>query len=138
MPEKSKNHSNDLEAGKYKQFLYEADSWQRLFEYMQTENIFMKYRLAQIVKEDLGESVPEEIESFQNQFIMQDKLIDFFRNDLVKYIDQLRKKQNDDLTRHRDLLIKQRRLRKEIEIAELKFSKMRMDYNSFFCNQFNQ
>ena len=29
-------------------------------------------------------------------------------------------------------------LRKEIEIAELKFSKMRMDYNSFFCNQFNR
>jgi hypothetical protein len=105
---------------------------------MQTENIFMKYRLAQIVKEDLGESVPEEIESFQNQFIMQDKLIDFFRNDLVKYIDQLRKKHNDDLTQQKDLLKKQRRFRKEIEIAELKFSKMRMDYNSFFCNQFNQ
>ena len=66
------------------QYIYEVDTWYRLLDYFEEENIQYKNRIAVIVKNDNESLFIETIESFLNKFVMEDTIISIFRDDITR------------------------------------------------------
>ncbi len=60
---------------KLKQIKHEVETWRRTLLYMQEENIHLKNRLSEVLKDRFDKKMLEVVEVFQSKFIMQDDLI---------------------------------------------------------------
>ena len=117
------------------QLLHEVDSWKRLLEFLQVENVHMKNRLAQITREDRNNQLLDEIERFQNLLIAEDSTISLLRHDVADQEKWVKKDIADDLALTREIGRRHRKLRKELEIAEQKFNTLKFDFNGFFADK---
>jgi hypothetical protein len=54
---------------KLKQLQYESDTWKRILGFMIDENIHLKHRITEILKNGFDKSQLEGLEQFQNSFI---------------------------------------------------------------------
>ena len=68
---------------KLKQLQYESDTWKRLLGFMMDENIHLKNRLSEVLKDKFDKNLLVEIEGFQSNFIKKDELIGLLRNDVA-------------------------------------------------------
>ncbi len=116
-------------------FLHEVETWKRLMDFMQSENVHMQYQLTQILKHTDTSKLLEEIEDYQNDFITEDKVIALFKHDLVKQRTTIK----NELASKKDILkntIKHHKnLRKEIELGEQQFSKLKYEFNSYLTDK---
>src|SRR6186713_2880372 len=71
-----------------KQLQYENNSWKRLVGFMMDENIHMKNRLSEVLKDKFNRNLLEEVEVFQNRFVKGDELIGLLRDDAAE-VDRL-------------------------------------------------
>ena len=117
------------------QLLHEVDSWKRLLEFLQAENVFMKNRLAQITREDRTNQLLDEIERFQNLLIAEDSTISLLRHDVADQEKWVKKEIPDDILLTRDVNRRHKKLRKDLEIAEQKFNTLKFDFNGFFADK---
>jgi hypothetical protein len=113
------------------QFKHETETWKRLLEFIQAENVFLKTRLAQITKADVGNQLLEQSEYFQNQFISEDELIGMLRHEVSEQGDLLTRELFEDGSIMKEVIRHQKKLRKEIEIAEQKFNKLKFEFNNY-------
>lgn len=121
-------HMND---GKIHQFQHETESWKRLLEFLQVENVFLKTRLAQITREDVDNELLEQSEYFQNQFIREDEMISVMRHDVSEQDSWLTREVFEDGAIIKEVTRRQKKLRREIEIAEQKFNKLKFEFNNY-------
>ena len=121
------------------QYIYEVDTWDRLLNYLEEENIQYKNRIAVIVKNDNESLFIETIESFLNKFVMEDTIISIFRDDIAKAKIKILAKGKDVLTdRNADnIFFTQNKLRKEIEIIEQQFNGLKFEFNKYLSIHFN-
>lgn len=115
-----------------KQFLHENETWKRLLEFLQAENVYLKTRLAQITKDDYSNGLLEQIEHYHNILISEDNTIGMLRHDVADQDKGLRKSDTENSDFLKELGKRQKKLRKEIEIAEQKFNKLKFEFNNFF------
>ncbi len=117
------------------QLLYETDTWKRLLEFIQAENVFLKNRLALITKQDSSDRLLEAIEHYQNMFILEDNTIGMLRHDVSEQEKWIKKELEADGFPGNEAEKKHKRLRKEIEIAEQKFNNLKFEFNRFFSEK---
>lgn len=116
---------------KIKQLQYEINSWKRLLDYLTEENIQMKNRLSEILKEKFDTYLLEEVDGFQTRFIRKDNLINLLRNE-IKDLDEI---PVDDICKTEKSLkkmkIKTKRLYRNMSNTEKQFSKLKSDFHKF-------
>ena len=71
----------DISNLKIKQLKHEAGTWKRVLGFMQEENIHLKNRLSDVLKERFNKKMLEDVEIFQNNFIKEDVIINLLKNE---------------------------------------------------------
>ncbi|MCW3091981.1 MAG: hypothetical protein JWP81_3050 [Ferruginibacter sp.] len=116
---------------KLKQLRYEIDTWKRLLAFMMEENVHLKNRISEILKDKFDKNWLEKVEYFQSSFITQDQLIGILRNDVAIVEKLLMLEQYED-----DRIISQigarlKKIRGNIIAAERQFGILKMEFNSY-------
>lgn len=113
------------------QLQYESNTWRRLLAFMMDENIHLKNRLADVLKENFDKGLLDEMEYFQSRFVKEDESVSLLRNDIAT-LDKLLLK---EIFADGNLLVKANKKMKEIRnnmvLTEIKFGKLKSDFNTF-------
>lgn len=120
-----------MPALKLKQLQYETDTWKRLLAFMMDENIHLKIRLSEILKDNFDVKKLEVAEDFQSNFIKEDELIGLLRNDIAELDKLFGMKIFEDGWLINEIDIKLKNLRNNIITAERRFGKLQVDFNSY-------
>jgi regulator of replication initiation timing len=116
---------------KLKQLQYEIDTWKRLLGFMIEENIHLKIRLSEVLKNKFDHNLLEEVEGFYNKIIKEDDLFLLLRNE----INELDKLFDNIIFKEEDVLIKAnrkfKRFRNNINATEKQFGKLKMNFNNY-------
>lgn len=118
-----------------KQLLHEAETWKRSIVFMQSELVFMKNRIAQILMEMPDRSMLDSVEHYQHHFIELEQSLSLFRVDITLQIELIKKNHEVSLKQLQEKLSKQKKLRIEIGKAEKLFNKMKFDFNQSFSTR---
>lgn len=114
-----------------KQCEQEIESWKRALAFVMEENIALKYRMGEILKNESGTEAIDTFEYFQNSFLKEDEMISLIRMDIYQQENLLVKEQYFDGVKVKDLLHVQNRLRNEIEKLEAYFNQLKNAFNYF-------
>jgi RecJ-like exonuclease len=116
---------------KLKQLQFERDTWKRLIGFMMEENVHLKNRLSEILKDKLDMNLLNAAEDFQSHFILEDELIGLLRQDIAELDKMLAGAVagNKKILNRIDSRLTQ--LRKNIAVAETQFGKLKLDFNSY-------
>ena len=114
-----------------KQLQYESGSWKRLLVFMMDENIHLKYRLSEFLKDKFDKNLLEEVESFQSNFLKEDDLIGFLRNDVAELDKLLLREIFEDGKIINEIDRRLKNLRNNIMNAERQFGKLKSEFNSY-------
>ncbi len=117
------------------QLQYEAETWKRSLGFMTDENILLKTRLSEILKENFDNNLLEEVENFQTSFIKEDEIISSLQYEMSEIGLLLAKKifTNERMTTYADKRIKQ--IRNDIRMAEERFAKLKSDFNNYLSEK---
>ncbi len=117
---------------KIKQLLHETATWKRVLVFLQEENIHLKNRLSDVLKERFNKRMLDDVEIFQNNFIKEDELISLLKNELAEIEKNITSNVviiGGKLEKNIDAKVK--RLRTNIENAEKSFAKVNNDFNNY-------
>jgi hypothetical protein len=118
-----------------KQLHYESQTWKRLLGFMMEENIHLKNRISEILKNGFDKNLLEEMENFQNKFIKEDELIGLLRNERAELDKLLVNVLVNGIPAERDIMKEiNRRLEKfrsNIITAEKHFGKVKLEFNHY-------
>jgi hypothetical protein len=118
-----------------KQFWFEFETWRRLLENIQNENVYLKNRLAQIIKEEATNELLDDIEHYHNILLIEDSNIALLRNDVASQENWLRREVFEENATIKEIMKSHKKLRKEIELFEQKFNKLKFEFNTFFSEK---
>lgn len=114
-----------------RQFVYESEEWGRLLAFLKQENVFYKSRLAEALNTVEDDEFVEEAEKFNEDFLSQDRIIDFLTEELNAHNKLLQKDWYVDGEVLKDVIRHQKRLRTDIEKAEEIFSGIKKNFAGF-------
>ena len=123
---------------KLKQLQFESNTWKRLLCFMMDENIHLKNRIAEILKNDANKNLLEEIENFQNNFIRQDELISLLRHDAAELDKLLVREIFEDGEISKEINKKLKDLRNNISNTEKQFTKVKVEFNNYLLETIQQ
>ncbi len=103
----------------------ERDSWLKILNVIQQENIFFKHNLANLLKNDIKPDTLEKGEQFQNQFLNMDTVIAILRHDVAVLNNLLGDEGTPDDT--------QEKLRTSIKKMETEFAQLQSKFNGYLC-----
>ena len=116
---------------KLKQFQYESDTLKRLLIFMLDENVHLKDRISEILKNGFDKNLLDEIEIFHNRFIKEDELIGLLRNDVAELDKLLLREVFEDGKILKEIDRKLKKLSNNVKEAEKPFTKLKSEFNSF-------
>jgi len=117
-----------------KQLQSESESWKRILGCMIEENINLKNKVTEIVKNGIDKNQLEDVEEFQNSFIQEDALIGLMRNEVAEFDKMILREPVEDGSIMSDLYKKLTQLRHNITVSEGHFSKLRTQFNVYLLN----
>jgi hypothetical protein len=117
---------------KLKQLWLETDAWKRLMSFIIDENIQLKNRIAEVLKDGIDAHLLEDVEKFHNRSLEGDLFIGLLRNDVAELDKLLAKNGLKDETSIREAEANIIKLRNNIAIAEKQFSKLKLEFYSYF------
>jgi hypothetical protein len=112
-----------------RQMLHELETWLRTLNYMQQENVYLKNRLADLIKNGMEDTLLEQVEYFQNQFLNKDAIILLLRQDIAH-----ESKLDGTLTESKNVK-KHDKLSKDMEMMEKEFSRLKFDFNNYLSQR---
>ena len=116
---------------KLRQLQFESDSWKRLLGFIIDENIHLKNRLSEVLKNGFGGNWLEEMETFHNQLVKEDERISLLRNEIAELDRLLVREVFDDGRIIKDIDRRLKKLRHNITNTEEQFGKLKLEFNSF-------
>jgi len=116
---------------KLKQLQYESDTWKRLLGFMKDENIHLKNRLSEILKNDFNKNLLEELENFNSRFLKEDELIGLIRHDMAELDKLLLRKTFENGKIIEEIGKKLKTIRNNTELAERRFAKVKLEFNNY-------
>lgn len=116
---------------KINQLQYETDTWKRLLGFIMEENILLKNRLSDVLKDTVDRHFLEEAEHFQSCFIKEDELVGLLKNDITELDKLLTMKKTADRNVIREIMQKLARLRRNLANVETQFSRLKLGFNSY-------
>ena len=114
-----------------KQLQYESDTWKRLLSFIMDENIQLKNRLSEVLKNKFDKNLLVEVEVFQTNFIKEDTLVALLRNDVAELDKLLVREICEDGKIINKIDIRLKNLRNNIMNAEKQFSRLKSEFNSY-------
>jgi hypothetical protein len=126
-----KTKTNYMPELKLKQLQYETDSWKRLLCFMQEENVHLKNRLSEVLKDRFNKDLLDELESFQSCFIKEDELIGFLRNEVAEIDAEFVKEIFIDGKINKSIDKKINLFRNNLLNAEKRFGKIKLSFNNY-------
>ena len=114
-----------------KQLHYESDTWKRLLGFILDENIQLKNRLSEVLKDKFDKNLLAEVEAFQNSFIKEDALVALLRNDVAEFDKLLVREICEDGKIINKIDIRMKNLRNNIMNAEIQFGKLKSEFNNY-------
>lgn len=115
------NFGNDL-----RQFKAETESWKQLLSSRMEENVLLKNKLADILKNNFDQSSLEDIEEFQTQFIEQDEWIKSLKKDVIE-LDKIFA--DGEMEESLDITVKN--FRRNLASSSKRFSFLKSAFNDF-------
>jgi hypothetical protein len=116
------------------QLLWEIDSLFRTLVYLKQENIFLKNRLSEVIK-DINIDDMQKIEEFQSRFLNKDTIMSIIQHDI-----SLQKKLLTTASNEKGItdtiLKKQKKLRDETELLEKKLIVLRTSFNTYLADTY--
>ena len=73
-----------MQQKKINQLQIEVNTWKRLLNFFKEENVYLKNRLSDILKNGFDRKFLDEFENFQTKFIQQDEVVSLLRNDTAE------------------------------------------------------
>jgi hypothetical protein len=116
---------------KLRQLKYETDTWKRLLGFVMEENIHLKSRLSEILKENFDKNLLNDVENFYNEFIRADELIGLLRNDIAEFDGLLTREVFEDGAIMRQVERKLKKLRHGVKSTEEHFASLKSSFNSY-------
>jgi hypothetical protein len=116
---------------KLKQFRYESDAWKRLLAFMSEENIRLKNRLSEVLKDGFDDELLIKAEDFQTHFVKEDDLIRLLRNDIAELDKILVKDLSVDGSILKSVERKFESIRNSISIAEKQFGHLKCEFSKY-------
>jgi predicted nucleic acid-binding Zn-ribbon protein len=116
---------------KLKQLQYESDTWKRLLAFMMDENVHLKNRLSEVLKNGSDTTLLGEMENFQNNFVREDELIRLLRKDIAEVDKLLVREVFEDGKIIKHLNKKMKTLRSNITQVEKKFGQLKSYFHSY-------
>ena len=116
---------------KLMQLRHEINTWKRMLGFMQEENIHLKNRLSDVLKDRFNKNLLDGVESFQNNFIKEDEVINELKIEVaeVEYI--LQSDISSDEQHNFPINRRIGNVRKNIDRAERDFTKINIDFNKY-------
>ena len=121
----------DISNLKIKQFQHETSTWKRVLDFMQEENIHLKNRLSDVLKESFNKRMLDDVEVFQNNFIKGDELILLLKNELAGIENSLQSRVFAAEETNKNIEITIKKMRVNIDTAEKHFTKLNNDFNNY-------
>jgi hypothetical protein len=121
---------------KLKQLKYESDTWKRMLAFMMDENIHLKNRLSEILKDRFDKTALVELELFQTEFIKEDEMISYLRNELVEFDKLLVREIFEDGKISKQIALKLKNLRHNVKNAEKQFNRVKTTFNNYLSENF--
>jgi hypothetical protein len=113
------------------QLQHENDTWKQLLEFFQEENVYLKNTLSNILRSEIDNNFLERAEYFQNQFLSEDQKIAILRSDVNEQNKLLLRELFEDGAIIKEVIHKHTKLRKDIEIAEKTFNKLKTEFENY-------
>ena len=114
-----------------KQLQYESDGWKRVLRFMMDENMRLKNRLSEVLKDQFDKNLLVEVEGFQNNFIKEDEVIGLLRNDVAELDKLLVREISEDGKIIFEIDRRLKNLRNNIMNAEIQFGKLKSEFNGY-------
>ncbi len=109
----------------------ESDTWKRILEFMTEENIHLKNRLSEILKDDLDQDLLMTAEVFQSSFVREDELIRLLRKDVFAF-DQLLTREIFEVGAIVNKVTKSFKvIRKNISESETQFNQLKYQFSNY-------
>lgn len=115
---------------KLKQLQYECATWKRSLGFMMEENIRLKNRIAEILKDNFDTGLLEHIETFQNNFIDEDTRMSLLRDDVAD-LEKLLQHEPFETKTTPAVETKLKKIRNNIMEAEKQFSGLKLAFNNY-------
>ena len=113
------------------QVQYEKETWKRLVSFMTEENIFLKNRLSEVLKDSFNYNLLEQLECFQSRFINVDSLMNLFRHDLAELEELLAKGTMGNDHTLIDIQTRLVTLRTVLTNVERELSKLKINFHTY-------
>lgn len=120
-----------------KQLQFESDIWKRLLGFIMDENVHMKNRISEILKNGFNKNLLDEVERFQSRFIKEDELIGLLRNEVAEFDKLLVKEIFKDGKIKEDINRRLKKLSNNIIITERQFGKLQTEFSHYLSEMFN-
>lgn len=118
---------------KLRQFQQESDAWKRMLVFLSDENSTLKTRLAEVVKDDgINPEFLSNAELYQNKFMQKDEIISLIRQDITG-IDKLLIKELYKDKAAKEVIHKQKILRRELKKLATSFNEMKFHFNNYLA-----
>lgn len=123
---------------KMKLLQYETEACKRSLSFMLDENIYLKNRLSEILKNGFDKKLLDYLEYFQTKFIKEDERIGLLRDDIagidkiLLYTDTTYCKVVHETDK------KLARLRNNILTAEKQFSELKSEFSNYLMKMFDK
>ncbi len=114
-----------------RQLQYESDTWKRLLGFLEEENIHLKNRLSEILKNGFNDNLLDELENFHGRFVKEDELIRLLRNNVAELDDLLVREVLEDGKIIKEIRRKLKNLSDNIQNVQERFTRLKLEFNSF-------
>ncbi|PZR25550.1 MAG: hypothetical protein DI535_17850 [Citrobacter freundii] len=124
-----------MSRSKIRQLEYESNTWKRQIALMVDENIYMKARLVEILREQERRSSLEAAEGFQNEFIEQDSVISVLKNGIAEFDRLLKRERFEDGMLVNAVFVKHKHLEDDLSVAKKKFEELKIRFNKHILDE---
>ena len=118
---------------KLMQLRHEINTWKRLLGFMQEENIHLKNRLSEVLKDRFNKNLLDTVECYQTIFIEDDELIILLKTKVTEVENSLLNSAVTDDNNKIVLDKKIEKIRKGIDEAEKKFTEVNNNFNKYLA-----
>ncbi|HEX5024364.1 MAG TPA: hypothetical protein VFV68_03790 [Agriterribacter sp.] len=120
---------------KIKHMAYESESWKRALGFILDENVYLKNKLSETLKENFAGSFLNDAEDFQNSFIYYDTMISIIRDDIAGFDRLLEREAFENGKIMDELVQKAKTIRDNMMNTESAFSKLKSEFSDYLLHK---
>ena len=118
---------------KLQQMQHEINTWKRMLGFMQEENVHLKNRLSEVLKDRFNKELLDTVEFYQTKFIEEDEMIVLLKTKVSELENTLSNTITSNDNNDALLSKKIEKLRKGIDDAEKKFNSVNNNFNKYLA-----